>query len=1845
MYNAQQHSDYIISDYMDKIATRINILETELKFAWRALDLMSSEYGKMWARLEKLENISMEQKSVVANLMGLYGATNAGGAADGSPYNMMATETELEQQQLNYAKALQQQQLQLQQRHFELLKQQEMHASNVKIPSAAEFNEMLGELKNEALNPVDANDMYNYLQRSGVGSGAGDGSSGAGGININADLRQLQDQQKQIEQSIQHNDELFEELNALSYAQQQNAAVAAGVASHSLRDFLASANIKDGLEEGIDLVQRERMKQRYSSGGQGMELFRNLIQMDENNKQNQSEVDFFRSGEINRDLYSSQAMAAAAAVATALGNETDGVVANMIGVELLAAAAAANPNIILPHESLLIDHMGASRPVSSLGMIYEDNEEQEPEHQSSASEVDELLMYDHQLKSESKSRKKKQHKQHEMELLKSAMSSVGSQEHEDVVEKEEPKPASPPPPLMTKEETIAFIIDEIGKIEDLSLFTSEQINSLQEVIEKEFVFFNRINHKNKHLLLILLNPISSTDDNYYESTQHKCDEIKKKLHKNMEIMKTVLDDSSDLMIDIKPREAIDIDEILETSSSIMDDDDMTATSNYNKRSNDSMNRIKSRFGGSATSASASAVVGDTTDYYSQNLLRNNSNLNEQLKILDNKENEIMCKKSLKSITDELEASERKNLLDNFDEQTIIGDHYGDPFDVGRTQSLSQLAIRNDSHQYSSNSSIYSNDEYIKSLKKSLERHNSMLFLLHLQNSNYQSGNDIRSDASSTGGPAGTSGGSGVGGLDASAKKPGDATIQMIDDERMSSSSQSPPPPAPNGEDSSESIVFNLQQISSMNPFHADIMMMSNEMNKKRHGRQTANIDASPYQHMQYLSSSAIISGGGGSGASNTNLMIESSPKKTKSDSGLSSMSGFSSLEKSPNTATAMASNCMIAGAGVDASGKEAADCMFSEENLNYIRELSKNVPICSVFESKSIFNNQMQSTSQHYPQAAAPPLPMHQSNVRNYPDLVGHSNRAADDEELRNFRGSASNIAAHHYNSSNRKSGGQASYHDLVHEPVHFVSETNEKTTANEAAALAHRKLTDRLVFYPSSNNITDYNSSMNLNYMGYNSHPHIVMDKNGQIVHRPQPTMPDYGAQMAEHGSAFADTSTDNDAASKQHQSPHHQHSYYVRQSSATNVRELSQMATNGRTYNRSTSVPVRQSFYIQDGVAIDPAQMQAAAAGDHNLYIVNQSGYVTIANERMQQSTAATHHQMKGTQQMSHSQNHKYLNKFSQWLPDLKLKKITKRYRSYSLPAGIESDEELMMMTPPPASAPVPGGHRHTSNQQQFMPQQRKHLSSSASTSASGSPTSRSGSMKKMKMKIGRMLSRVKDRDDSPNHMKASRSSSCSAAPVNYGGGSGSAGEQFYQNNSMQQAAAQQRMPQQRFIMKARTQPSHSQSDTETDLYSGSGGFVSDTEDKSAASDSFVTEQCFEDYFGAPPASNQANLFATMESKGSAKNQERDDGDRMQRQPSVKQSGHDISAASADKEYLNPNLLFQTIGDAKQTATTTATPSNTTQSQHNHSGSELSSSSTNGGTGDKQSAATSVDPNANHETGDKFIFSSTSMEFAVSRKIAKYRQKNVSSDDINGQKQASIDSGKNQITGSGSSGGSGIDEDINLNKTTPNVMQQQQQQLQQPQQHHLQKTHSIFVEDEMLGNQEYVQAPESGARQFGSHHHAPPPVANERFKTNFNFHAQSGQPQLQQQHTLDIPARDDEDNKSQHSYRTISSSRRQSTEDSIDTDDEYFCYELRKLEELERRSHLDGGTTEMVKSFSFLSTKSNVKRWQMLVYWKSSVEKLLFNFEPTTNNGIFTFFLAIESIRCKQFDKCGRL
>lgn len=118
------------------------------------------------------------------------------------------------------------------------------------------------------------------------------------------------------------------------------------------------------------------------------------------------------------------------------------------------------------------------------------------------------------------------------------------------------------------------------------------------------------------------------------------------------------------------------------------------------------------------------------------------------------------------------------------------------------------------------------------------------------------------------------------------------------------------------------------------------------------------------------------------------------------------------------------------------------------------------------------------------------------------------------------------------------------------------------------------------------------------------------------------------------------------------------------------------------------------------------------------------------------------------------------------------------------------------------------------------------------------------------------------------------------------------------------------------------------------------------------------------------------------------------------------------------------------------------------------------------------------------------------------------------------------------------------------------------------------LKKTNSIFVEDES-----YCKKDDNNYRK-----HVPTIVTQHQQQYPYKTSAgQNERDEADGQHSLYIPARDDEDNKSQHSHRTISSSRRQSTEDSIDTDDEYYCYELRKLEALEYESKLEQSNRTM--------------------------------------------------------------
>jgi septal ring factor EnvC (AmiA/AmiB activator) len=119
---------------MEKIQTRIALLETELKFADRKLHVLYSEYKEMLAKIDKLESLTIAQQQVLANLLDLCNNQT---------------------QEVHAAKKIQAQAAQLfgidpqtiimNQEYVEPFQTEAVETT------ATEFNELLEDLKNEAI--------------------------------------------------------------------------------------------------------------------------------------------------------------------------------------------------------------------------------------------------------------------------------------------------------------------------------------------------------------------------------------------------------------------------------------------------------------------------------------------------------------------------------------------------------------------------------------------------------------------------------------------------------------------------------------------------------------------------------------------------------------------------------------------------------------------------------------------------------------------------------------------------------------------------------------------------------------------------------------------------------------------------------------------------------------------------------------------------------------------------------------------------------------------------------------------------------------------------------------------------------------------------------------------------------------------------------------------------------------------------------------------------------------------------------------------------------------------------------------------------------------------------------------------------------------------------------------------------------------------------------------------------------------------------------------------------------------------------------------------------------------
>lgn len=68
VYNSSR-VEQAVDAFMDRLGGRLGELEVELRYAWRAVDLLSQEYVKMWEKLERLEILLYEQQNVIAQLL------------------------------------------------------------------------------------------------------------------------------------------------------------------------------------------------------------------------------------------------------------------------------------------------------------------------------------------------------------------------------------------------------------------------------------------------------------------------------------------------------------------------------------------------------------------------------------------------------------------------------------------------------------------------------------------------------------------------------------------------------------------------------------------------------------------------------------------------------------------------------------------------------------------------------------------------------------------------------------------------------------------------------------------------------------------------------------------------------------------------------------------------------------------------------------------------------------------------------------------------------------------------------------------------------------------------------------------------------------------------------------------------------------------------------------------------------------------------------------------------------------------------------------------------------------------------------------------------------------------------------------------------------------------------------------------------------------------------------------------------------------------------------------------------------------------------------------------------
>lgn len=832
IYNSQQHSDYIISDYMDKIATRVNLLETELKYAWRALDLLSTEYGKIWVRLEKLENISIEQQSVVSNLMDLIEGANKGTYTDHikeQKHNSFDDKESEQSSPLQKKKTLDKDVI------------YEIDPSN----DYSDHEIFSRERETDHEKQVFLNDASAQKTHFGYDS---DSYKSFHSENVEYPFNKTYKAEQFQENIVDHDKEtrkkLYSESDLLLYQKRQVLANNARI--ELMKEFLNGRRVLNEISgmAGISTPTSDLTiptKPRINNAINSTDEFNSLNTLNDCNK-------FFCSTAYKTDDGGNQVLPIQDTGGTAFSvknNEmgeffyrklNEAYRENDLSLEISKVDAILQKSEVT-HEQIKLMNGSSSFLTSNQRSL----ETQTPT-------------------SESKKHRKKKHHTNEMDMinkLKGILSHAQSpiincntnENIDDLIKSQRTdirdmagcvsnvsktqnfgynKSSFADDLRITLDNICDTIIDEINKIPGLQSLNLSQISEIRQTIWSEELFFQKLSQVDEKLTLLLLNPITLSEElrrvNITSSVE-KFVLVMKKFKKNIDTLKKLV-------------------------CSSLDDYKKSRRHSYVSKAM------------STNSINSFLIPKENQGGCSAELLRTKSDLNEQLKIIETQEIEICRKQKIDQIVSSQSINSPGILSNDSDYQVFK-----------HPQSNIELL--------SSTNKTYSEDEYIKSLKKSLDRHNSMLFLLHFQNPEKH---NIMSDINDI------------------VINPAQINI-------------SPPPPAPND--------------------------MGNKMESQKPKKEESNSDLSSIRGwwMKSPENCNIQTNSILNVTEHSSIHTEASHTyPTVSLETLDSLNNLkdldykSDLEKSKN------------------------EFLISDENLSYIQELSKNLPICSAYENESIFD-------------------------------------------------------------------------------------------------------------------------------------------------------------------------------------------------------------------------------------------------------------------------------------------------------------------------------------------------------------------------------------------------------------------------------------------------------------------------------------------------------------------------------------------------------------------------------------------------------------------------------------------------------------------------------------------------------------------------------------------------------------------------------------------------------------------------------------------------------------------------------------------------------------------------